>query len=177
MKAKLFTVLLVVGAMSLASVQAQDTLFGEVGSGQPTKTVIGILGGAAAGAALGEGLGGHDGWWIGALTGSTIGGLAGNQWGAADAGTLNATPVRYSNYTHHTKARPHRRYYRVVEERPVVVHKTVERVVEQKDGIPYGYLESGRIRSPWSDFAMSVGGKSSGQILYDPNTGQAFRVP
>lgn len=43
--------------------------------------------------------------------------------------------------------------------------------------VPSGSLKEGRLYSPWSDFSMPVGKKSSGQTVYDPNTGQAFRVP
>lgn len=64
----------------------------------------------------------------------------------------------------------------IVETSPIVVE---ERVVTttSSDDIPYGFLSGGTVRSPWSDFSMSVGGKTSGQVIYDPNTGQAFRVP
>ncbi|MFZ5807374.1 MAG: hypothetical protein ACOY3I_09245 [Verrucomicrobiota bacterium] len=154
--------LLITVSLTLSTLHAQDTLFGEAGSGQPTKTVLGILGGAAVGSALGGGLGGHDGWWIGALTGSTIGGIAGNQWGAADA--------------HNGRTVSTRRIYRY-ETRPVMVRRYVKEVVTTDDSVPYGYMSGGEIKSPWSSFAMSVGGKSSGDILYDPNTGQAFRIP
>jgi hypothetical protein len=68
--------------------------------------------------------------------------------------------------------------------RPVVVYHTEPFVVEQQvhvvtttGQVPYGYLNGGMVKSPWSDFTMSVGGKASGQIVYDPNTGQAFRIP
>lgn len=156
--------LLLTITLTLSTVRAQDTLFGEAGSGQPTKTVLGILGGAAVGSAFGNGLGGKDGWWIGALTGSTVGGLAGNQWGAADA--------------HPSKTYTTRKVYRY-ETRPRHHHKKtiVKEVVSVNDSVPYGYMNGGKIKSPWSSFAMSVGGKSSGDLLYDPNTGQAFRIP
>lgn len=42
---------------------------------------------------------------------------------------------------------------------------------------PYGVLINGMVKSPWSDFQITAGGKSPGQILYDPNTGQPFRIP
>jgi uncharacterized protein YcfJ len=143
------------GFFPVINVEAQDTLFGPAGSGQPTKTVIGILGGAAAGAALGKGLGGKDGWWLGSLTGATVGGMAGNLWGAS-----NQNHVRTISY-----AQPKR-----------VEHIYVTQPV-CNTSIPYGYLNSGLIKSPWSDFTMSVGGKVSGQIVYDPNTGQPFKIP
>jgi hypothetical protein len=44
--------------------------------------------------------------------------------------------------------------------------------------VPYGYLVSpGTAKSPWSDFTLPTGGKSSGQVVYDANNGKAFRVP
>lgn len=161
--------LLLTVALTISTARAQDTLFGEAGSGQPTKTVLGILGGAAVGSAFGAGLGGKDGWWIGALTGSTVGGLAGNQWGAADAHNSTTVTTR-KVYSYETRPR---HVYRVVEEHPVVVKKTIT----VSDDAPYGYLNGGTIKSPWSEFAMSVGGKSSGDVLYDPSTGQPFRIP
>ena len=58
---------------------------------------------------------------------------------------------------------------------PVVVHEYV--TPSSDSSIPYGDLQGGSLKSPWSDFTMSVGGKASGQIVYDPNNGKAFRVP
>lgn len=42
---------------------------------------------------------------------------------------------------------------------------------------PYGILSGGQLRSPYSDFSISVGGLTRGNILYDPHTGQPFMVP
>lgn len=156
MKTRILTFIILAGCLTFANVRAQDTLFGEAGSGQPTKTVIGILGGAAAGSAIGAAAGGHDAPWIGALVGSTVGGIAGNQWGAS-------TAYQDRDYAYETRPRK----VRLVEERRVV----------RVNGVPYGYLHGGKLKSPWSDFQMSVGGKAPGQIVYDPNTGQPFRVP
>ncbi|MFH1066330.1 MAG: glycine zipper 2TM domain-containing protein [bacterium] len=160
---------IVVLSLGFSQLRAEDTPFGPEGSGQPTKTVVGILGGAAAGAAIGQGVGGKDGWWIGALTGSALGGFLGNQWGEADA-----QRVSYRTSSRYDARRPYATKYesvRVIERRPSVVYRV------QGDGIPYGFLEGGQVRSPWSDFYMSVGGKTSGQVIYDSNTGQPFRVP
>lgn len=184
MRKQLFFNAIVAGALVCmgTSANAQDTIFGKPGSGQPTRTVVGILSGAAAGTAIGQGVGGKDGWWIGSLVGSTVGGLAGNQWGAADA--------RKARTAHHGPSSYRPRYpgTRVVE--TVYAPRPQPRVVQVQcpqptrlvvkspaANAPYGFLSGGNIKSPWSDFTMSVGGKTSGQIIYDPNTGNPFRVP
>lgn len=162
---------LVASVALISSTMAQDTLFGEAGTGQPTKTVIGILGGAAAGAAIGKGVGGKDGWWIGALTGSTVGGFAGNQWGAADnRRAAYSSRAVYSSPSY-------------VVSQPAVTYVTTApattyvQAPEPTPSAPYGYLNNGFVKSPWSDFQISVYGRSSGQILYDATTGQPFRIP
>jgi hypothetical protein len=81
------------------------------------------------------------------------------------------------NHPHYVAKKHHPRVKRIVRREPVVVKKTVVHVVEDEDGVPYGFMKGGKIRSPWSEFTMSVGGKVSGQIVYDPHTGQPFRVP
>lgn len=42
---------------------------------------------------------------------------------------------------------------------------------------PYGILSEGQLRSPYSDFTLSIGGLTRGNVLYDPHTGQPFMVP
>ncbi|MFH1066673.1 MAG: hypothetical protein V1746_02055 [bacterium] len=73
----------------------------------------------------------------------------------------------------------HKAYHHplIIETRPVVVEERIVQTSPPADEIPYGFLSGGRVKSPWSDFSMSVGGKTSGEVIYDPNTGQAFRVP
>lgn len=210
--------------------QANDSIFGRSGSGQPTKTVVGLLGGAALGTAIGQAVDDKDGWWIGALTGSVVGGAAGNAWGAEDSDN------RYASRSYHSRSYSHRSYgYQsvsstcydpypdytpvvyerevVVEQVPVVIVPSVEEQREAarresvkavwpvdapstsassastspqetpaKDNtgsVPYGHTSAGtgQVKSPWSDFALSTGGKSPGQIVYDANTGQPFRIP
>lgn len=46
--------------------------------------------------------------------------------------------------------------------------------------LPYGYLDDDdddEIRSPWSNVTIPTSGHCAGQILYDPNTAQPFRIP
>jgi hypothetical protein len=46
------------------------------------------------------------------------------------------------------------------------------------DSAPYGYVTDARtVRSPWSNFEVGLGGKTAGQVVFDTNTGQAFRIP
>ncbi|MFZ5806883.1 MAG: hypothetical protein ACOY3I_06735 [Verrucomicrobiota bacterium] len=80
------------------------------------------------------------------------------------------------NHHRHWPSRPH--YWH----RPLWVHEPIifKEVVYTgtcDQAIPYGYMRGGKIKSPWSDFTVSAGGKTSGEIIYDANTGQAFRVP
>jgi len=171
---------------------AGETIFGQEGSGRPTNTVVGALFGAAAGAAIGQATGGEDGWWIGSLVGSAIGGTAGNlapthgyssrtyssrhHYGSRYYGSRYAT---YSPRVYRSRACYTPTVYRT---RPIVREVVVEKpvVVERQpvvEAAPYGFLEGGDIKSPWSDFKMSVGGLSPGDTVYDGYTGQAFRVP
>lgn len=75
---------------------------------------------------------------------------------------------------HHPRPR-HHVYHRPIH-RPIVIR---ERLVPVRVSceIPYGDMRHGLVVSPWSDFAMSVGGRVSGEVVYDPNTGKAFRIP
>ncbi|MEM6821716.1 MAG: glycine zipper domain-containing protein [Verrucomicrobiota bacterium] len=170
--------------LAAPSVQAEDTIFGREGSGRPTNTVVGALFGAATGAAIGQATGGKDGWWIGSLVGTAVGGTIGNTV-PTDSYRRDTYRPTYASY----RPRYHRTYSRssycppyrsrpvvqqVVYEQPVVVEKTVIAT----DISPYGHMQNdGTIKSPWSDFTMSVGGLSPGQTVYDGYTGKAFRVP
>ena len=67
---------------------------------------------------------------------------------------------------------------------PVVETRVVERVVEREPAveasqpIPYGFVSTpGKVRSPWSDFAISQAGMAPGQVVYDAHNGKAFRIP
>lgn len=82
---------------------------------------------------------------------------------------------RYYHRYHHHRHYWHRPVVIYETPPPVVVHEYVETASDSS--IPYGDITSGTLKSPWSDFTMSVGGKTSGQIVYDPNNGKAFRVP
>lgn len=58
--------------------------------------------------------------------------------------------------------------------------RTVTTSQEDSDSsqAPYGFMSGpGQVKSPWSDFTISSGGKSSGQVVYDANNGKAFRIP
>ncbi|MDZ4815996.1 MAG: glycine zipper 2TM domain-containing protein [Verrucomicrobiota bacterium] len=241
-----FILLPLVWTLTFGLVSAQDTIFGPVGSGQPTKTVVGLLGGAAAGAAVGHAIDPRgDGWWIGALTGSAIGGVAGNSWGRSD--TYNNSNDSYYSPEYSRRSyfdsdvvyeevvyeetyyrRPY--YYQtyrqpVVYERETIIRevpvvspipeqretarreaahavwpiksglkesaaaatptkekakeiKKSEPASEEGERIPYGFpIDSGRVKSPHTDFSISMGGKTRGDVLYDAHTGQPFRVP
>jgi len=66
----------------------------------------------------------------------------------------------------------------VVYTEPVYSQPPIRTVSTQKTTAPYGYLVSqGTAKSPWSDFTVSTGGKSSGQVVYDANNGKPFRIP
>ncbi|MEM6885172.1 MAG: hypothetical protein AAF571_09075, partial [Verrucomicrobiota bacterium] len=69
----------------------------------------------------------------------------------------------------------------IYEPEPVVVKRAIvveeEPLVVEPASVPYGFLEAGTIKSPWSDFSMNVGGLTSGQTVYDGLTGEAFKVP
>lgn len=197
MKTILFSVVCL-GLVSQASF-AGETVFGREGSGRPTNTVVGALFGAATGAAIGQATGGKDGWWIGSLVGSAVGGTAGNLVSTDGYSSRHYSSRHYgsshygSRYYGSRYATYSPRYYRsyrsracytptVYHSRPVVREVVVERpvVVETQpvaEAAPYGFLEGGEIKSPWSDFKMSVGGLSPGDTVYDGFTGQAFRVP
>jgi hypothetical protein len=44
--------------------------------------------------------------------------------------------------------------------------------------IPYGFVQTGgTIKSPYSDFTLSLKGRSSGDVIYDANNGNAFKIP
>lgn len=59
---------------------------------------------------------------------------------------------------------------------PVVIEKPV--VVENPKSAPYGFISKpGTLKSPWSDFEMSLGGLQAGQIVYDATNGKPFMVP
>ncbi|MEM1158492.1 MAG: YMGG-like glycine zipper-containing protein [Verrucomicrobiota bacterium] len=164
-------------------VMAGETLFGREGSGRPTNTVVGALFGAATGAAIGQATGGKDGWWIGSLVGTAVGGSAGNLLPTDSYSHRRSSG--YSSYSTGYKPRFTRSYDYcepvIYQPEPVVVKRAV--VVESAPAvttpvsIPYGFLKGGNIKSPWSEFSMSVGGLSAGQTVYDGLTGKAFRVP
>ena len=180
---KVITVLVLSVGMVALPVHAGDTLFGQEGSGRPTNTVVGALFGAATGAAIGQATGGKDGWWIGSLVGTAVGGSAGNL--LPTEGHQHRSYSGYSTHTAGYKPRFTRSYdycepvvYRpapVVVKRAVVVEEAP--VIAEPVSVPYGFLEGGKIQSPWSEFSMSVGGLSAGQTVYDGLTGKAFRVP
>ncbi len=161
------------------------SILGREGSGRPTNTVVGALFGAATGAAVGQATGGKDGWWIGTLVGSAVGGTVGN---------VIPTEGGYSSRPYS----PYRPYpsYRTTYSRPCpspVVYTDVEEVIIEEPVVvrprpiihrpatadaPYGFVRGdGTIRSPWSEFSLSLGGLSPGQIVYDAHTGQPFRIP
>ena len=65
----------------------------------------------------------------------------------------------------------------VYEQAPVVVQQPVQ-VVQENSGVAYGLIQTGGIlKSPYSSFAMNIGGHSSGDVVYDANNGKPFRVP
>ncbi|MBX2825215.1 MAG: complement resistance protein TraT [Gammaproteobacteria bacterium] len=171
--------------MIATPLHAGDTIFGQEGSGRPTNTVVGALFGAATGAAIGQATGGKDGWWIGSLVGTAVGGSAGNLLPAEGHRRHHTT---YTSHSAGYKPRFTRSYYSrdycepvVYRPEPVVVKRAVvveeAPVVVEPVAVPYGFLEGGQIKSPWSEFSMSVGGLSAGQTVYDGLTGKAFRVP
>ncbi len=173
--------------------QAGDTLFGQEGSGRPTNTIVGALFGAATGAAIGQATGGDDGWWIGSLVGTAVGGSIGNTLpadGYSNRRLTSHSTVYHSGgykprftrtYSSRSYCPPVVREVVVERERPIIVEESPI-IVEQPEVVtdelaPYGFLQEGTIKSPWSDFSMSVGGLSPGQTIYDGFTGKAFRVP
>jgi hypothetical protein len=198
MRPLLLTVLVVVGTgLANNPLHAGDTFFGQEGSGRPTNTLVGALFGAATGAAIGQATGGEDGWWIGSLVGTAVGGSLGNtiptegyHYQGQSQGyrprhvesrrVVSYRPSHYRSYSSRSYCPP---VYRsrpivreVVIEQPVVVEQPV--IVSAPELAPYGFLgNDGKIKSPWSDFSMSVGGLSPGQTVYDGLSGKAFRVP
>jgi len=179
-------ILFLVGLGLIAEpLSAGETIFGAEGSGRPTNTIVGTLFGAATGAAIGQATGGEDGWWIGSLVGSALGGTLGNL-APTDSYSSSVHSHRPSYYHRSAYSRSYSRprYQKTVyRSRPVVREVVVEQpvVIEHAsvpdDLAPYGFLDGGQIRSPWSDFEMSVGGLSPGQTVYDGLTGKPFRVP
>jgi len=66
----------------------------------------------------------------------------------------------------------------VVEERIVETPPPAQVETYQGHPIPYGFVASaGRVKSPWSDFTISQGGRTPGEVVYDANTGKPFRIP
>lgn len=57
---------------------------GTPGTGTPTKSAVGAVGGAGAGGAIGLAAGGPVGGIVGAAAGGTAGGIAGYEWGKSD---------------------------------------------------------------------------------------------
>jgi hypothetical protein len=175
-----------------------DSILGPPGSGQPTNTVLGTASGAAIGAAIGQ-TGGKDGWWIGSLIGGLVGGALGNSIPTDGYGYAQPAGYGYSSVSvgyGHSRGRSHcgSRYHPgpyfshqvIYSPPPVVVHEVVveEPVVYTPPppvapvAAPYGHMGSdGTIKSPWSDFSMSVGGLSPGQIVYDGYNGKPFTIP
>lgn len=181
------TALSVVTLLTTTTAHADTSFIGREGTGRPTNTVVGALFGAATGAAVGQATGGKDGWWIGTLVGTAVGGAIGN----AVPTSPSAHRVGYSDsyYSH-----PRSGYYRPAAYRhPQVreycppVRTVVQEVVVERPihiapapvvSVPYGFLQNdGTVKSPWSDFSLSLGGLSRGQTVYDPHTGQPFLVP
>jgi len=74
-------------------------------------------------------------------------------------------------------------YYQQAYVAPAVVQQTtvvapsVTSAPAAQSSAPYGILSEGQLRSPYSDFSLSVGGLTRGNVLYDPHTGQPFMVP
>ncbi|MEM9398866.1 MAG: hypothetical protein AAF984_01540 [Verrucomicrobiota bacterium] len=188
---KILCVCLVGCGILTSTTYAQRTVFGESGTGQPTNTVMGIIAGAAAGAAIGQATGGEDGWWIGSLVGSAVGGSIGNTVSAGNYQSVGYHCPRRTSYIRYSSPYSYRsRYYRsghrycgrsyskVIYTKPSISHRTVYVKEDSSERVPYGHMQNGgEVRSPWSNFTVSVGGKSPGDVVYDANTGQAFRIP
>jgi hypothetical protein len=176
-----FLVGCVVSGLAIAPAHAQ--IFGEPGTGRPTNTIVGGATGAALGAAIGS-AGGEDGPWIGALVGSLLGGAMGNSVSVPTDPYYVERPVtvRRAAYCEPGWAtRPLYRSpgYRSYRPRPVVVEEVIiEEPAPEPSAAPYGFmLPDGEIRSPHSDFKMSVGGLRPGQIVYDGLNGKPFMIP
>jgi hypothetical protein len=101
---------------------------------------------------------------------------------------IHSSPCYRPSYYPGYCSRPYYRpaYYPYYYSAPIVYSEpVVERVYVQspaaavtEESIAYGTVASqGVVKSPWSDFTMSTGGKTPGQIVYDSNNGKAFRVP
>ncbi|MEM9444195.1 MAG: glycine zipper domain-containing protein [Verrucomicrobiota bacterium] len=154
---------------------AQSSIFGQNGTGQPTNTILSLIAGAATGAAVGQAVGGEDGWWIGSLVGSAVGGAAGN---AISSGQSTYYPSYKPHTSYRTRSNDCVSPRRISYATPVVIEEKIVFSQGPKTSAPYGHiLAGGNIKSPWSEFTMSLGGKSPGQIVFDANTGQAFRIP
>lgn len=50
-------------------------------------------------------------------------------------------------------------------------------VTPSTPSVPYGFVSGSTIKSPYSPFAMSLNGRTSGSLVYDANTGDPFKVP
>ncbi len=143
--------------------------------------MVGGATGAALGAAIGS-AGGEDGPWIGALVGSLLGGAVGNSVSVPGDSYYVERPAivhEASYYEPRWASRPVYRSpgYRSYRPRPVIVEEVV---IEEPEpaAAPYGFmLPEGEIRSPHSDFTMSVGGLRPGQIVYDGLNGKPFMIP
>ncbi|MEO0453882.1 MAG: glycine zipper domain-containing protein [Verrucomicrobiota bacterium] len=181
---KKLTFLITVSILSLLPAHSySQSVLGEPGSGQPTNTLIGVGAGAALGAAIGDAAG-SDGSWIGALVGSIVGGTIGNSI-STEPSYHHPTTIHRTSY-HRPLHRPgwavRPVYHRpICPPRPVIVEEVVyepePEVPSAPPVAPYGHLSGSEIKSPWSDFTMSVGGLRPGQIVYDGLTGKPFMVP
>lgn len=176
-----FALVVGLGTFTITSAEAQRTVFGQPGTGQPTNTVVGVITGAAAGAAIGQAAGGHDGWWIGSLVGSVVGGAVGNSVPTRGYSSTRYYSSRHPSHCDSYVVRPAYTSRCYKPSRRVVYTYTTYTTSSKKcktSAAPYGYiLDGGMLKSPWSDFTMTLGGKHQGQVLYDSNTGQPFIVP
>jgi len=187
-------------ALGGASKAQAETPFGwRAGTGQPTATVAGMLGGGLAGSQIGKAVSkGSDAGKIGAGIGAVGGGLIANymsgpkgskqqpsqqqaqtQQKGYGSGGGEEQGFRGDSLGKPTGPSSVETDYEGVKGSPSDVEGGME-LSAQKGGMPSGIEDSnGMVKSPYSDFAFSKKspGIQSGTVLRDPFTGQNFRVP
>lgn len=206
LKKTLPAVALGAAALSPTKASAQDMeRFGwREGTGQPTKTVVGGLIGAGAGAGLARTISkGKDAPLIGAGAGLVAGGLLGNYFGGPK-GQPKQQPAQQ-------KAEPEKKGYGTgsgdqqgsrgdAEGKPTGPSKMqtdydgltqvpnpsdddgsleIAGTKQGKEIIQVGTMDRNWIKSPYSDFSLSKSspGIKSGDIMLDPIAGKKFKVP
>lgn len=174
-------------------VQAETPFGWRAGTGQPTATVAGMLGGALTGSQIAKSVSkGSDAAKIGAGVGLVAGGALANYLSGLKGkqqSPQQQTPSAYekgSDFGGNEKGTAREKGPSLGNEIETVrgsekdVEGEMELSAQKGGGMPSGIEDAnGMVKSPFSDFVFSKKspGIQSGQTIRDPFTGQNFRIP